>query len=154
MTTEGRPELKGSDEYWKKEFKQQRKDRLQDSVDEYMQDNEVSQFYEDLINILEELIGYHEKQKYHAQLAMKAISGHRPLDINAGITSLTGPDSDEPVVLKHEYNRREAEYYNKRAQLDLGYQPNDYYWDKDRNKPYVAADGYSVKDYNEIPDRY
>lgn len=104
MTTEGRPELKGSDEYWKKEFKQQRKDRLQDSVDEYMQDNEVSQFYEDLINILEELIGYHEKQKYHAQLAMKAISGHRPLDID---------------TQTHEYNLREAEYYDKRAELDF-----------------------------------
>ena len=120
MTTEGRPNLKGSDEYWMKEFKKQRKDRLQDSVDEYMQDGEVPQFYEDLINILEELIGYHEKQKYHAQLAMKAINGHRPLDINAGITSLTGPDSDEPVVLPHhEYNLREAEYYDKRAELDF-----------------------------------
>ena len=138
MTTEGRPELKGSDEYWKKEFKQQRKDRLQDSVDEYMQDNEVSQFYEDLINILEELIGYHEKQKYHAQLAMKAISGHRPLDVNAGITSITGPDSDEPVVLPHhEYNLREAEYYNKRAELDA--QHSKYYWDTERNKPNVKA---------------
>lgn len=128
--TEGTPTVQ-SEEYWMKEFRKQRKDRLQDAVDEYMQDGEINDFYNDLTDAIQSLIDYHEKQKGYAVTAMKAISGHRPL--------------------QQEYNLREAEYYNKRAQLDMGYQPNDYYWDKDRNKSYVAADGYSHKD---IPDRY
>ena len=128
--TEGTPTVQ-SEEYWMKEFRKQRKDRLQDSVDEYMQDGEINDFYKDLTDAIQSLIDYHEKQKGYAVTAMKAIGGHRPL--------------------QQEYNLREAEYYNKRAQLDMGYQPNDYYWDKDRNKPYVAADGYSHKD---IPNRY
>jgi len=114
-----------------------------------MQDGEVETFFEDLTNALEELISYHEKQKYHAQLAMKAISGHRPLDVNAGIVSLTGPDSNDPIVLNREYNLREAEYYNKRAQLDAEH--SIHYWDTERNKSNTVADGYS---YKEIPDRY
>jgi len=128
--TEGTPIVR-TEEQWQKEFKKQRASRLQDSVDEYMQDGEVDAFFEDLRTAIQDLIDYHGKQKESAQTLMKVVSGHRPL--------------------QQEYNLSEAEYYNKRAQLDMGYQPNDYYWDKDRNKPNVAADGYSHKD---IPDRY
>ena len=126
--TEGTPTVQ-SEEYWMKEFRKQRKDRLQDSVDEYMQDGEINDFYKDLTDAIQSLIDYHEKQKGYALTAMKAVSGHRPL--------------------QQEYNLREAEYYNKRAQLDIEH--SKHYWDKNRNKPDVKADGYSHKD---IPDRY
>ena len=38
--TEGTPIFK-TEEQWQKEFRQQRKDRLQDAVDEYMQDDKI-----------------------------------------------------------------------------------------------------------------
>ena len=126
--TEGTPIVK-TEEQWKESFRQQRKDRLQDSVDEYMQDGEVVMFYEDLQEAIQSLIDYHNQQKEYAVTAMKAISGHRPL--------------------YQEYNLREAEYYNKRAQLDMEH--SKYYWDKNRNKPDVQADGYS---YQNIPERF
>ena len=48
-----------SEEQWRESFFQQRKNRLQDSVDEYMQDGEVVMFYEDLSKALQDLIDYH-----------------------------------------------------------------------------------------------
>ena len=126
--TEGSPIVK-TEEQWQESFRQQRADRLQDAVDEYMQDGEITRFYEDLTKALQSLIDYHDQQKEYAKTAMKAIGGHRPLH--------------------QEYNLREAEYYNKRAELDA--QHSKYYWDKDRKKPDVKADGYS---YKNIPDRF
>lgn len=50
-----------------------------------------------------------------------------------------------------EYNLREAEYYDKRAKLDLEYEKSQYYWDTDRNKSlntssydYMIAAGYEM----------
>ena len=40
-------------------------------------------------------------------------------------------DAAEEKEKCREYNLREAEYYNKRAQLDL--EKSKYYWDTDRN---------------------
>ena len=154
-TTEGAPVISGSDEYWQKEFKRQRAERLQSSVDEYMQDGEVDAFFEDLRTAIQGLIDYHGKQKESAQTLMKVVSGHRPLDVNAGIVSLTGPDSNEPIVLsdddkyfQRKYNIAEADYYTKRAELDA---KSEHYWDTERNKANVKADGHS---YQEIPERF
>ena len=130
-TTEGAPVINNSDEYWKKEFNKQRASRLQDSVDEYMQDGEVDAFFEDLRTAIQDLIDYHGKQKENAQTLMKVVSGHRPL--------------------QQEYNLREAEYYNKRAQIDAEYEKSKHYWDTERNKSDIKADGYS---YKEIPERF
>ena len=138
--TEGTPIVQ-SEEYWMKEFRKQRKDRLQDAVDEYMQDGEINDFYKDLTDAIQSLIDYHEKQKGYAVTAMKAISGHRPLQLQ----------QEDDKYFQRKYNLAEADYYDKRAKLDIGYQPNDYYWDKDRNKPDVKADGYSHQD---IPERF
>ena len=156
MTIEDRPVINNSDEYWKEEFRRQRASRLQESVDEYMQDGEVDAFFEDLRTAIQDLIDYHGKHKENAQTLMKVVSGHRPLDVIAGITSLTGPDSDEPIVLndddkyfQRKYNIAEADYYTKRAELDAHH--SKYYWDTERNKSSVVADGYSHKD---IPDRF
>ena len=154
--TEGTPTVQ-SEEYWMKEFRQQRKDRLQDSVDEYMQDGEINDFYKDLTDAIQSLIDYHEKQKGYAVTAMKAVSGHRPLQMQQN--KPPGPAVDEEgrqltedEYFKWKYNLAEADYYDKRAKLDIEH--SKYYWDKDRNKPDAKADGYSVTDYKEIPDRY
>ena len=139
--TEGTPIVK-TEEEWQESFRQQRADRLQDAVDEYMQDGEVVRFYEDLQEAIQSLIDYHDKQKQYAVTAMKAISGHRPLQLQ----------QEDDKYFQRKYNLAEADYYDKRAQLDMEH--SKHYWDKNRNKPDAKVDGYSVKDYNEIPDRY
>ena len=140
-TVEGRPVISGSDEYWKEEFKRQRASRLQDSVDEYMQDGEVDAFFEDLRTAIQDLIDYHGKQKESAQTLMKVVSGHRPLQLQ----------QEDDKYFQRKYNIAETDYYTKRDEL---YAKSEHYWDKDRNKPDVKVDGYSTKDYNEIPERF
>lgn len=66
-----------TDEQWRESFKKQRRERLQDSVSEYMDDGEISQFYEDLKYAFQDLIDYHDKQREYAKFGMKAIGGHR-----------------------------------------------------------------------------
>jgi len=139
-TIEGAPVIKNSDEYWKEEFKKQRASRLQDSVDEYMQDGEVDAFFEDLRTAIQDLIDYHGKQKENAQTLMKVVSGHRPLQLQ----------QEDDKYFQRKYNLAEADYYTKRAELDA-LEKSKYYWDTERNKPNVKADGHS---YQEIPDRY
>jgi hypothetical protein len=141
MTIEDRPVIKNSDEYWKKEFNKQRASRLQDSVDEYMQDGEVDAFFEDLRAAIQDLIDYHGKQKENAQTLMKVVSGHRPLQLQ----------QEDDKYFQRKYNIAEADYYTKRAELDA---KSEHYWEKDRNKPYTKADGYSTEEYTEIPERF
>lgn len=137
-TTEGAPVIKNSDEYWKEEFKRQRASRLQDSVDEYMQDGEVDAFFEDLRTAIQDLIDYHGKQKENAQTLMKVVSGHRPLQLQ----------QEDDKYFQRKYNIAETDYYTKRAELDA---KSEHYWDTERNKPDVKADGHS---YQEIPERF
>ena len=137
-TTEGAPVINNSDEYWKKEFNRQRASRLQDSVDEYMQDGEVDAFFEDLRTAIQDLIDYHGKQKENAQTLMKVVSGHRPLQLQ----------QEDDKYFQRKYNIAETDYYTKRAELDA---KSEHYWDTERNKPNVKADGHS---YQEIPERF
>ena len=137
-TTEGAPVISGSDEYWKKEFKRQRAERLQSSVDEYMQDGEVDAFFEDLRTAIQGLIDYHGKQKESAQTLMKVVSGHRPLQLQ----------QEDDKYFQRKYNIAETDYYTKRAELDA---KSEHYWDTERNKANVKADGHS---YQEIPERF
>ena len=131
--TEGTPIIQ-SEEQWRESFRQQRKNRLQDSVDEYMQDGEVVMFYEDLQDAIQSLIDYHNQQKEYAVTAMKAIGGHRPLQLQ----------QEDDKYFQRKYNLAEADYYDKRAELDA--QHSKYYWDTERNKPNVKADGYSTNE--------
>ena len=137
-TTEGAPVISGSDEYWQKEFKRQRAERLQSSVDEYMQDGEVDAFFEDLRTAIQDLIDYHGKQKESAQTLMKVVSGHRPLQLQ----------QEDDKYFQRKYNIAETDYYTKRAELDA---KSEHYWDTERNKANVKADGHS---YQEIPERF
>jgi predicted house-cleaning noncanonical NTP pyrophosphatase (MazG superfamily) len=77
---EGRPEIQFD---WQKQYADQRKERLADSVHEYLEDDEVSilTFYNDLKDCVEEIITYHKKNKEKAQGALQLILGHRvPVD--------------------------------------------------------------------------
>ena len=55
MTIEGRPDIQHN---WEKEFEQQRKDRLQDSIDEYLQDDKVSprRAYEEILSCVQDVM--------------------------------------------------------------------------------------------------
>ena len=79
---EGRPELQNSDDYWSKEYSKQRKDRMQDCIDDYLQDNEVNarQTYEDMLSCVDDVINYHKTQ-YDKAVALKSLLlGHRECD--------------------------------------------------------------------------
>ena len=79
MTIEGRPELNVD---WKAEYAKQRKNRLADSIFEYLQDDEVplEVFYEDLTSELKDVIAYHERMKSKASSVLELFLGHRKID--------------------------------------------------------------------------
>lgn len=71
MTIEGRPDL-GPD----MTYEQQRKCRLQDSVDEYLQDDEVDvdTFYNDLVDCIQEIADYYRKGLTKAEDALNKVN--------------------------------------------------------------------------------
>jgi len=79
---------------WKAEYARQRKDRLADTLNEYLEDDEVSVllFYNDLKDEINEIIKYHDKRKANATAAMELIMGHRPVNLD-----------DEPVDKPNSY---------------------------------------------------
>lgn len=77
MTIEGRPKLIGTEEFLQKTYEEQRKCRLQDSVDEYLQDDQVDvdTFYNDLVDCIQDIIDYHRKELTKAEYALNKING-------------------------------------------------------------------------------
>ena len=65
-----------------KTYAEQRKCRLQDAIDDYLQDDDVSilEFYTDLKDCIEDIITYHKKRKERAQGVLQLVLGHRPVD--------------------------------------------------------------------------
>lgn len=83
VTIEGRPELQNSDEFWKKMYSQQRKERMQDAIDDYLNDDEVDarRTYEEILSCVDDVINYHKKQ-YDKALTLKTLMlGHRECDL-------------------------------------------------------------------------
>ena len=77
-------------------YAEQRKSRLQDVVDDYLQDDDVSvlEMYNDIRDCLEDIISYHEMCKNRAQGALELIVGHHSTD---------KVDTDAPNVNTYEY---------------------------------------------------
>ena len=77
-------------------YAEQRKLRLQDVVDDYLQDDDVSvlEMYNDIRDCLEDIISYHEMCKSRAQGALELIVGHHSTD---------KVDTDAPNVNTYEY---------------------------------------------------
>jgi len=63
-----------------KTYEEQRKCRLQDAVDDYIQDDKVTilEFYHDLKDCLQDIISYHTTSKERAVGALELVLGHRP----------------------------------------------------------------------------
>ncbi len=79
---EGRPESKNSDDYWDKMYAKQRKDRMQDCIDDYLNDDKVDarQAYEEMLSCIDDVINYHKKQHDKAVALKSLMFGYRECD--------------------------------------------------------------------------
>jgi len=82
MTIEGRPDIQVSDNYWQKEYETQRKDRMQDCIDDYLQDEKVSsrRAYEEMLSCIQDVIDYHRKGMEKATVLKSLMMGNREVD--------------------------------------------------------------------------
>jgi len=82
MTIEGRPDIQTSDEYWENEYSKQRKGRMQDAIDDYLQDERVSarQTYEEVLSCIDDVINYHKSNMDRAVELKSLMMGHREVD--------------------------------------------------------------------------
>ena len=79
FTIEGRPNIQHD---WDKEYAKQRKDRMQDAIDDYLQDEKVDarQTYEEMLSCVDDVINYHKKQYDRAVELKSLMMGHRMVD--------------------------------------------------------------------------
>jgi len=85
MTIEGRPNIQVSDTYWDNEYAKQRKCRMQDAIDDYLQDEKVSsrQTYEEMLSCIDDVINYHAESLNRAAELRSLMMGNRPVDLDA-----------------------------------------------------------------------
>ena len=79
MTIEGRPFL-GPDQTYEK----QRKCRMQDAIDDYLQDDKVParQAYEEMLSCIDDVVKYHEQSYCRAVALRDLMMGHRDVDLD------------------------------------------------------------------------
>ena len=99
MTTEGRPELQGAQEYWDKEYARQRKDRMQDAIDDYLQDQHVdARFaYEEMLSCVDDVIEYHRCALAKASTLKDLMMGNRSFP--------EWPGEDPELAKKWQYDK-------------------------------------------------
>ena len=61
-----------------KSYEEQRKDRMQDAIDDYLQDDKVSsrQTYEEILSCVDDVIKYHEQSYVRARELRDLLSGY------------------------------------------------------------------------------
>ena len=67
---------------WSAEYSKQRKDRMQDAIDDYLNDDKVDarRTYEEILSCVDDVLNYHKTQ-YEKALELKELMlGHRPID--------------------------------------------------------------------------
>lgn len=114
MTIEGRPNIKNSDEYWTASYATQRKDRMQDAIDDYLNDDKVSarQTYEEMLSGVNDVIEYHKTSMERAVALKELMLGHRPADLDDFVKN--PPTQQEPV-----YNDDGSTSYGYAANITL-----------------------------------
>jgi deoxyhypusine synthase len=67
---------------WSHEYSKQRKDRMQDAIDDYLHDDKVSarQTYEEMLSCIDDVIGYHKTSMERAVKLKELMLGHREID--------------------------------------------------------------------------
>ena len=65
-----------------KSYEEQRKDRMQDAIDDYLQDDKVSsrQTYEEILSCIDDVIKYHEQSYVRARELRDLLSGYGSRD--------------------------------------------------------------------------
>ena len=79
------------------------------------------EIYNSIIKCVEDSSDYHKQNLSKGTDLLSLLKGNRPVEF------------EDEKAREREYNRREIEYYNKRAKLDA--QHSKYYYDYDRNDP-------------------
>jgi hypothetical protein len=111
MTIEGRPELNVD---WNAEYEKQRKNRMQDAIDDYLQDDKVSarQTYEEMLSCVQDVIDYHKKEMDKAVALRSLMMGHREVNLDDYVKNL--PAQQNPV-----YNDDGTTSYEYAANITL-----------------------------------
>ena len=97
--------------------------------------------YDTIVNVVNESAEYHKKYYTKSIELLSLLKGHRSVDFDDMPQSLRYTDEEMDAMCDaaqdkekcREYNLREAEYYNKRAELDA-LEKSKYYWNSSRNK--------------------
>lgn len=79
MTIEGRPEIQHD---WDKEYAKQRRDRMVDAIEDFLQDENVDsrQTYEEMLQCIQELIDFHKKNLKKVEGLRNLMLGYRDID--------------------------------------------------------------------------
>ncbi len=77
-----RPEFVDRD--WAEEYARQRKDRMQDAIDDYLQDDRVTAYraYEEILCCIHDVISYHKNNLKKAENLRDLMLGYRNTDLN------------------------------------------------------------------------
>ena len=81
MTIEGRPEIQYD---WEAEYARQRRDRMQDASDDYLQDDKVTarRANEEILCCVNDVIKYHKDNLKKAEDLRDLMLGYRNIDLN------------------------------------------------------------------------
>jgi len=76
--------FKTSDDYWKNEYSKQRKDRMQNAIDDYLNDDKVSarQTYEEMLSGVDDVIEYHKTAYCRAMSLRDLMTGNTALNLD------------------------------------------------------------------------
>jgi hypothetical protein len=77
--------MNANQEFWDKTYAAQRKDRMQDAIEDYLNDDKVDarQMYEEVLSCVDDVINYHKKQYDKAVQLKEYFLGHRDCDLLA-----------------------------------------------------------------------
>lgn len=73
-----------TDQDWQAEYARQRRDRMQDAIDDYLQDDKISahRTYEEMLCCIHDVIRYHKKNLKKAEDLRDLMLGYRNIDLN------------------------------------------------------------------------
>jgi len=104
-----------TEEQMNAEYAAQRKDRMQDAIDDYLNDNKVSarQAYEEMLFGINDVIEYHKSALQRAEQLKSLMTGNREVDLGDYVKDL--PAQQNPV-----YNDDGTTSYEYAAHVTLG----------------------------------
>ena len=76
--------IETTDQDWQEEYARQRKDRMQDAIDDYLQDDKVTarRAYEEILCCVHDVIMYHKNNLKKAEDLRDLMLGYRNIDLN------------------------------------------------------------------------